>query len=136
MRLRHTVLATTLLAGMVTTATAQEPDPEPRRERRARIWIDPGFRRPFADTYRFRMNPERMRNMERALERAGRVRMQSLNRLREREFAVRDRVSERVNSSLRRSPEMRERTMDRVRERMNQLRDQHRYMIRRRLRTL
>ena len=157
MRPGHWLLATTLLAGSVTAAAAQDPDPERRRE-----WIrlEPSFRRPMTDLYRFRMNPER-RIVERALERSERVRIQAMDRVRSRvdraervrlqlqgralerlgrvrdhEWAMRDRVSDRVNSSLRRSLELRERTMDRVRERMDKLRDEHRIMIRRRLRTI
>lgn len=159
MRPGHWLLATTLLAGTATAAAAQ--DPERRPERREWIRLEPNYRRPMTDFYRFRMDPERMRIVERSLERAERVRTQALDRvrsqvdraarvrvhardraldqldrMRDREWAMRDRVSDRANSSLRRSLEMRERTMERVRERMDKLRDEHRYMIRRRLRTI
>lgn len=160
MRLGHCLLATSLLAGSATSVAAQNPDPEPRPERRW-IRIEPGSRRPFSDFYRYRMAPDRMRIVERALERSARARssaldqarsrvelaermrarasdrsLDQLDRMRDREFAMRDGQSERLRINLRRNQEIRERSMERVRERMDRLRDEHRVMIRRRSRTI
>ena len=139
MRLRHCLLVTSLLAGTVTAATGQNPDSAPRAGRRHWIRLEPQVRRPMMESYRLRMGPERMRMVERALDRV-RVRTQSLSRerldrMRERELAVRERVSDRMNTSLRRSMVERERAMDRVRERLDRMRDEHR-LLRRRWRTI
>jgi hypothetical protein len=90
------------------------------------------------ETYRFRMAPERMRSVERALERA-RLRSETLTsdrlqRIRGRELAVRERLSERMNAGLRRSLVERERTMDRARERLDRVRDEQ--LLRRRWRRI
>jgi hypothetical protein len=137
MRLRYCLLVATLLAGSVTAAAGQVPDPEPPRIRRPWVKLEP-LRRPMMDTYRFRMAPDRMRAVERALERARRAQITSgdrLSRMRERELVVRERFSERLNSGLRRGMAERERTMDRVRERLDRLRDEQR-VLRRRWRTI
>jgi hypothetical protein len=143
MRLRHCLLATTLIAGTVTAAAAQDPNPELRPERRPWIRIEPNDRRPLSDFYRFRVGTDRRRIVERALERAeqirARARDRSLDRLdsmRDREFAMRDRLTDRLNASLRRERVTGERAMERVRERLDRLRDDHRYLIRRRARTI
>ena len=161
MRLRHCLLATSLVAGMVTTSAAQDPNPEPRPERRSWVLVEPHFRRPFLDRYSFRMEPERMRIMERALERSEWARLDArergrrqveraeqirdrardraldrLDRVRDHEFAVRNRLSERRNADLHRERLSRERAMERVRERLDQMREDHRYIIRRRSRTI
>lgn len=139
MRLRHCLLVTSLLAGTVTAATGQDPDPAPRAGRRHWIRLEPLVRRPMMESYRLRMGPERMRMVERALDRV-RVRTQSLSRdrrdrMRERELAVRERASDRMNTSLRRSMVGRERAMSRVRERLDRMLEEHR-VLRRRWRTI
>jgi hypothetical protein len=139
MRLRHCLLVTSLLAGTVTAATGQDPDPASRAGRRHWIRLEPLVRRPMMESYRLRMGPERMRMVERVLDRV-RVRTQSLSRdrlerMRERELAVRERFSDRMNTSLRRSMVERERAMGRVRERLDRMRDEHR-VLRRRWRTI
>jgi len=139
MRLRHCLLVTGLLAGTVTAANGQDADPAPRAGRRHWIRQEPLVRRPMVGSYRLRMGPERMRMVERALDRV-RVRTNSLSRdrlerMRERELAVRERVSDRMNTSLRRGMLERERAMDRVRERLDRMLDEHR-VLRRRWRTI
>jgi len=161
MRLRHCLLATTLLAGTVTVAAAQDPNPAPRSERRDWIRIEPHYRRPLTDLHQFRMIPDRMRIVERALERSERARRDAMDRVRsrpelaermrdrardrsldrldqvrDREFAMRDRLSDRLNENLRKEWVIRERAMERVRERLDRLRDDHRYLMRRRSRTI
>ncbi len=91
------------------------------------------------ETYRFRMAPERMRTVERALARA-RLRSQTLTsdrlqRIRDRELSVRDRLSERMNAGFRRSLVERERAMNRVRERLDRVREEQ-WLSRRRWRRI
>lgn len=139
MCLRYCLLVTSLLAGTVTAASGQDPEPERRAVRRPGVWLEQPFRRPLMETHRFRMAPDRMRAVERALERA-RLRAQTLSgdrlqRVRERELAVRERMAERMNPSFRRGMIERERAMERVRERLDRVRDEHR-VLRRRWRTI
>ena len=139
MRLRHCLLVTSLLAGTVNAATGQDPDPAPRAGRRPGIRLEPLVRRPMIESYRLRMVPERMRMVERALDRV-RVRTRTLSRdrldrMRERELTMRDRVSDRMNANLRRGMVERERAMDRVRGRLDRMLDEHR-VLRRRWRTI
>jgi hypothetical protein len=137
MHTRYCLLAASLLAGAVSPVAGQDPEPE----RRARPWIrlEPPFRRHMLETYRFRMAPERLRTVERALERA-RLRSQTLTsdrlqRIRDRELAVRERPSERMNAGFRRSLVERERAVDRVRERLDRVRDEQ-WLLRRRWRRI
>lgn len=137
MRLRYCLLVATMLAGSVTAAAAQVPDPEPPLIRRPWVRLEP-FRRPMLDTYRFRMAPDRMRAVERAVERARRAQIRSgdrLSRMRQRELVVRERLSERLNAGVRRGMVERGRTLDRVRERLDRVRDEQR-VLRRRWRTI
>ena len=139
MHIRSCLLVTSLLAGAVSPAAGQDPEPERRAVRRPWVRLQPPVRRPMLETYRFRMAPERMRTVERALERA-RLRSQTLSsdrlqRFRDRELAVRARLSERMNAGLRRSVVERERAMDRVRERLDRVRDEQ-WMLRRRWRRI
>jgi hypothetical protein len=138
MRLRYSLLVTSLLAGSVTAAAGQTAEPERPLIRRPWVRLEP-FRRPMMDTYRFRMAPDRMRSVERALERA-RLRAETLSgdrlrRMRERELVARERFSDRMNAGLRRGMVERERAMDRVRERLDRVRDEQR-VLRRRWRTI
>jgi hypothetical protein len=68
------------------------------------------------------MAPDRLRMLERSLERAERVR-------------ERARLSDRMGT-LRRGLVARERAMERVRDRLDQVRDRHRLLLRRRWRTI
>lgn len=161
MRLRHFLLATAVTAGSAAAVAAQDPNPEVRTGRRTWTWVEPKVRIRVADPYRFRMTPDRRIMVERALDRAERTRsaaldrartqveraarlrdrasdrsFERLDRVRDREFAMRDRLSDRLRTNLRRNQEIRERSMERVRERMDRLRDEHRFMIRRRSRTI
>jgi len=138
MHIRYCLLATSLLAGAVSPLASQDPEPE-RRAVRPRIRQEPQFRRPMIETHRFRMAPERMRTAERALERA-RLRSQTLTsdrlqRIRDRELAVRGRLSERMSAGFRRSLIERERALDRVRERLDRVRDEQ-WLVRRRWRRI
>ena len=139
MPIRYCLLVTSLLAGAGSPAAGQDPEPERRAARRPWVRLELPFRRPMLETYRFRMAPERMRTVERALERA-RLRSQTLNgdrlqRFRDRELALRDRVSERMSAGFRRSLVERERAMDRVRERLDRVRDEQ-WLLRRRWRRI
>lgn len=138
MHIRYCLLVTSLLAGAVSPLASQDPEPE-RRAVRPRIRLELPFRRPMMETYRFRMAPERMRTVERALARA-RLRSQTLTsdrlqRIRDRELAVRDRLSERMNAGFRRSLVERERAMNRVRERLDRVREEQ-WLSRRRWRRI
>ena len=138
MHIRYCLLAASLLAGAVNPLAGQDPEPE-RRAVRPWIRLEPSFRRPMMETYRLRMAPERMRTVERALERA-RLRSRTLTsdrlqRIRDRELAVRERPSERMNSGFRRSLVERERAMDRVRERLDRVREEQ-WLSRRRWRRI
>ena len=135
MHIRCCLLVACLLAGAASPGAGQDPEPERRAVRRPWIRLEPSFRRPLMETYRLRLAPERMRIVERALERT-RLRSQTLTgdrlqRLRERELAVRERLSERMNAGFRRSLVERERAMDRVRERLDRVRDEQRLLRRR-----
>ena len=138
MHIRYCLLVTSLLAGAVSPVAGQEPESE-RRAVRPWIRLEPPFRRHMMETYRFRMAPERMRTVERALERA-RLRSETLTsdrlqRIRDRELAVGERLSERMNAGFRRSLVERERAMDRVRERLDRVRDEQ-WLSRRRWRRI
>jgi hypothetical protein len=139
MRLRYCFLVTGLMAGTVTAASGQDPEPGRRAVRRPWVRLEQPFRRPMMETHRFRMAPERMRAVEGALERA-RLRAQTLSgdrlhRIRDRELEMRERMAERMNTSFRRGMIERERAMDRVRERLDRVRDEQR-VLRRRWRTI
>lgn len=168
MRLRYCLLATALVAGPATAANAQDPNPELRPGRRTWTWIEPNFRRPMTEFYRFRMTPDRMRMVERARDRADRTRWAALDRVRtqveradrlrdlardrsrevleqrrsrelamqDREFARRDRLSNRLRENRRLDRAAQERAMERVRERLDRFREDRRYIIRRRSRTI
>jgi hypothetical protein len=133
MRVRQILLVAALIAGSAALASAQaDPRPEPRAEWR--------YERPH---FHFRFAPDRMRTLERALDRAERVRervrthsLERLNSFRDRELAVRDRLNDRMSADLWRGIEARERAMERVRDRLDRVRDQHRLLLRRRWRTI
>jgi hypothetical protein len=139
MHIRYCLLVTSLLAGAVSPAASQDPEPSRREVRRPWVRLELPLRRPMMQNYRFRMAPERMRTVERALERA-RLRSQTLTndrvqRVRDRELAVRERLSERLNAGFRRSLVERERAMDRVRERVDRVREEQ-WLLRRRWRRI
>lgn len=139
MHIRYCLLATSLLAGAVSPLAGQDPEPQRGVVRRPWVRLEPPFRRPMLETYRFRVTPERMGTAERALERA-RLRSQTLTsdrlqRIRDRELAVRGRLSERMSAGFRRSLIERERALDRVRERLDRVRDEQ-WLVRRRWRRI
>lgn len=125
MRVRQLLLVAALVAASATIAAAQA-DPRPWSRYQWR------YERPFLH---YRLSPDRMQTLERALERAERVRerlrtnsFERLNSFREREFMVRDRLNERMRSDLGRGMAARERAMDRVRERLDRVRDEQRVL--------
>jgi hypothetical protein len=165
MRLRLSLLVTALAVGSVTAGSAQRPPDTrsrvwtydywfPRRPiadlHRFRTSLDRtqmvqralerAERTRSVALERARSRVERAarlrdRASQRSFERLDRVRDRELT-MRDREFAMRDRLSDRLRTNPRRNQEIRERTMERVRERMARLRDEHRFMIRRRSRTI
>jgi hypothetical protein len=78
MRVPHRLLIAALLVGVAVPAVAQ--DPEARAERRARVRVEPYFSYPLDGHVRLRATRDRMRMVERALERAGEVRVHALER--------------------------------------------------------
>ena len=139
MHIRYCLPVLSLLVGAVSPAAGQDTEPERRAVRRPWVRLELPSRRPMMETYRFRMAPERMRTVERALERA-RLRSQTLTsgrlqRIRDRELAVRERLSERMNAGFRRSLVERERAMDRGRERLDRVREEQ-WLSRRRWRRI
>lgn len=132
MRVRQLLLVAGLVAVSATIASAQA-DPRP--------WSRYQWRheRPFLH---YRLSPDRMRTLERALERAEQVRervrtrsLERLNRVRDRELAVRDRRWDRMSAGRWRGMAERERAMDRVRERLDRVRDEQ-LLLRRRWRRI
>jgi hypothetical protein len=143
MRVRQLFLVVTLVMASATIAAAQaDPQPWPRYQWR--------YERPFLH---YRLSPDRLRTMERALERAEQVRerareraeqvwerartrpLERLNSFRDRELAVRDRLNDRMSADLWRGMAVRERAMERVRTRMDRVREEQR-VLRRRWRTI
>ena len=126
MPVRHLLLAAALVAASATIVAAQ-----PRYQ-----WRD---QRPFLH---YRLSPDRMRTLERAFERAERVRerarvhsLERLNTLRDRELVVRDRLNDRMRGELWRGMAARERAMERVRERLDRVREEQ-WLSRRRSRRI
>lgn len=136
MRLRRILLATSLVAGTATAASAQEPDSAARtgqRERarteiRARLRAD---REAARGVYRMPLSPDFGR-LRMEMDRAQRVRLRSMQR----EFAMRDRVLMRRNEELMRQREARDRIMDRVRARMDRMRVERMLLNRKRYRVI
>jgi hypothetical protein len=128
MRVRQLFLVVALVMASATIAPAQaDPQPWPRYQWR--------YERPFLP---YRFSPDRIRTMERALERAEQVRerartrsLERLNSFRDRELAVRDRLNNRLSADLWRGMEARERAMERVRARLDRVRDEQRVLRRR-----
>lgn len=121
MRVRQLLLVAALAAASATIAAAQvDPRPWSRYQWR--------YERPFLH---YRFSPDRMRTLERALERAEQVRerarthsLDRLNRFRDRELAVRDRLRDRLSADRWRGMAERERAMERVRDRLDRVRDE------------
>jgi hypothetical protein len=159
MRVPHRLLIAALLVGVAVPAVAQ--DPEARAERRARVRVEPYFSYPLDGHVRLRATRDRMRMVERALERAGEVRAHALSRVRgrldraervrvearshqlrglelsrERGLLTRERMADRWRGELDRSMVARERAMDRVRDRLDRVRVEQRLSQRRRWRTI
>lgn len=132
MRVRQLLLVAALVAASATVVAAQtDPRPGPRNQWR--------YQRPFLH---YRLSPDRMRTLERALERAEQVRerarvqsLERLNTLRDRELAVRDRLNDRMRGQLWRGMAARERAMERVRERLDRVREEQ-WLSRRRWRRI
>jgi hypothetical protein len=132
MRVRQLLLVAALVATSATIAAAQaDPRPWSRYQWRSE--------RPFLH---YRFSPDRMRTLERALERAEQVRERArvhsrerLNTLRDRELAVRDRLNDRMRGDLWRGMAARERAMERVRERLDRVREEQ-WLPRRRWRRI
>ena len=125
MRVRQLLLVAALVAASATIAAAQA-DPRPWSRYQWR------YERPFLH---YRLSPDRMRTLERALDRAERVRerlrtnsFERLNGFRGRELIVRDRLNDRIRADLWRGMAARERAMDRVRERLDRVRDEQRVL--------
>jgi hypothetical protein len=128
MRVRQLLLVAALAATSATIAAAQT-DPRPWSRYQWR------YERPFLH---YRLSPDRMRTLERALERAELVRerarthsLEQLSRFRDRELAVRDRLRDRMSADRWRGMSERGRAMERVRERLDQVRDEQRVLRRR-----
>jgi len=128
MPVRQLLLVAALVAASATIATAQA-DPRPWSRDQWR------YERPFLH---YRLSPDRMRTLERALERAEQVRervrthsLERLDRFRDRELAVRDRLRDRMSADRWRGMAERERAMERVRERLDRVRDEQRALRRR-----
>ena len=125
MRVRQLLLVAALVAASATIAAAQaDPAPGPASS---------GATRPFLH---YRLSPDRMRTLERALERAEQVRerarvnsLERFNTLRDRELAVRDRPV--MRGDLLRGMAERERAMGRVRERLDRVREEQGLLRRR-----
>ena len=121
MRVRQLLLVATLVAASATLAAAQaNPRPWSRYQWRSE--------RPFLH---YRLSPDRMRTLERALDRAEQVRervrthsLERLSRARDRELAVRDRIFDRMSSDRWQGMAVRERAVERVRERLDRVRDE------------
>ncbi|HJR36012.1 MAG TPA: hypothetical protein VJ817_13740 [Gemmatimonadales bacterium] len=132
MRVRQLLLVAALVAASATVVAAQaDPRPWPRYQWR--------YQRPFLH---YRLSPDRMRTLERALERAEQVRerarvhsLERLNTLRDRELAVRDRLNDRMRGQLWRGMAARDRAMERVRERLDRVREEQ-WLSRRRWRRI
>ena len=125
MRVRQLFLVAALVAASATIAAAQA-DPRP--------WSRYDWRSERPHIH-FRFGPERMRTLERALERGERVRervrtnsFERLNSFRDRELMVRDRLNDRMSADLWRGIAARERAMNRVRERLDRVRDEQRVL--------
>lgn len=132
MRVRQLLLVAALVAASATIAAAQA-DPRPWSRYQWR------YERPFLH---YRLSPDRMRTLERALERAEQVRERArvhsrdrLKTLRDRELAVRDRLNDRMRGDLWRGMAAGERAMERVRERLDRVRDEQ-WLLRRRWRRI
>lgn len=132
MRVRQLLLVAALVAASASVAAAQA-DPQP--------WLRYQWRyeRPFL---RYRLSPDRMRTLERALERAEQVRehartrsLERLNSVRDRQLAVRERLNDRRSADLRRGMAARERAMDRAWERLDRVRAEQ-GLVRRRWRRI
>jgi hypothetical protein len=143
MRARTTLplLATSLVLGAVSVAPAQTPADSGRREEtmRSRGWMYmPRFEYRFP---RMRLDRDGMR-MD-ALDRAERVRERQFalrDRLLDRRFdlerRLRDRRFDREDRLFRRQMELHERLLDRMHERMDRLHEMRPFMMRRRYRMI
>jgi hypothetical protein len=132
MRVRQLFLVAALVTASATIAAGQA-DPRPWSRYQWR------YERPFLH---YRLSPDRMRNLEHALERAEQVRerarthsLERLQSVRDRQLAVRDRLNDRMSSDLRRGMAARERAMERVRERLDRVREEQ-WLLRRRWRRI
>ncbi|HEX7024802.1 MAG TPA: hypothetical protein VF187_08300 [Gemmatimonadales bacterium] len=136
MRFRRILLATSLVAGTATAASAQEPDSAARAGQRERARTEirallRAQRGPARGAYRMRLSPDFGR-LRMEMDRAERVRLRSMQR----EFAMRDRVLMRRNEELMRQRDARDRIMDRVRARMDRMRVERMLLNRKRYRVI